>query len=97
MQSMRQATPLPWRAWRDSTVAAANGCSRSRMVGASETRGEADAFEPVYANLPSAFHSKEAELYFAGEMLRQLPTGQCYVAFRGKTTRITVPPPKRKS
>ena len=60
-------------------------------------RGETDAFESLYANLPASFHSKENELYFKGEMIRRLPTGQCFVAYRGKTTRITVPAPKRKS
>ena len=66
-------------------------------MGTSEQRGESDAFENVYADHPASFHSKENELYFAGEMIRQLPTGQCFVAYRGKTTRITVPAPKRKS
>jgi hypothetical protein len=71
--------------------------STARATGTSETRGSSEAFEPIYADLPTAFHGKENELYFAGEMIRRLPTGQCFVSYRGTTTRITVPAPKRKS
>jgi hypothetical protein len=75
--------------------------SRTRSIahatGSSETRGDSEALEPIYADLPSTWHSKENEIYFAGELIRQLPTGQCFVAYRGKTTRLTVPAPKRKS
>jgi hypothetical protein len=97
VESASLATSESWSESETYGTSHAATRSRSRMAGTSETRGEADTFENIYADLPVSFHSKENELYFAGEKIRQLPTGQCYVAYRGKTTRITVPPPKRKS
>ncbi|MGE3702251.1 MAG: DUF87 domain-containing protein [Hyphomicrobiaceae bacterium] len=81
------------------THAASRASTRSTAVsrGAAETAGEHEAFEPLYQDLPASFHSKENELYFAGEMIRSLPVGRAFVSWRGKTHRITIPPPKRKS
>jgi len=81
------------------THARSEASSRSTAVsrGAAETAGEHEAFEPMYQDLPASFHSKENELYFAGEMIRALPVGRAFVSWRGKTHCITIPPPKRKS
>jgi hypothetical protein len=75
----------------------ATGVSRARSRGRGETQGTAEAFEPVYADLPSAWHSKDNELYRAGELLRALPVGRAYVSFRGRCALITIPAPKRQS
>jgi hypothetical protein len=71
--------------------------SGSRTRGTSETEGWTESYEAVFTDLPGSFHSKENELYFAGERIRQLPTGRCFVAYRGTTTSVSIPAPKRKS
>lgn len=63
--------------------------------GIARTTGETEGLEPVMQDLPAAFHSKENELYFAGERIRALSVGKCFVAYRGIRTCITVPPPKQ--
>lgn len=70
--------------------------SRARTRGLSVADGWSEANEPIFADLPASFHSKENELYFKGEMIRRLPTDKCFVAFRGTSACVTVPPPKRK-
>lgn len=86
---------------RGSAETHARSHARTRSVGEtrgrSETAGASEGFESVYADLPASFHSKEHELYFAGEMIRALPVGQAFVSWRGTTHRITIPPPKRQS
>lgn len=69
--------------------------ARTRALGTSV--GASQAFEPVYADLPTSFHSKENELYRAGEMLRNLPVGHAFVSFRDRRVCIRIPPPKRQS
>lgn len=71
--------------------------SRAHSTGTSATEGDSEGFETIYADLPNAWHSKEHELYFAGELIRRLPTGRCFVAWRGQTTCVSVPRPKRQS
>lgn len=71
--------------------------SQARSRGTSESSGQHEAFEPVYADLPSAWHSKEHELHKAGELLRCLPVGRAFVAWRGNRVCISIPPPKRQS
>jgi hypothetical protein len=61
--------------------AVSRGISRATTTGVAETRGTSasegwqEAFEPLYANLPSAMHSKENVLYMAAQTLRNLTTG----------------------
>lgn len=71
--------------------------SVSRSRGTSETDGWHEGHETIYRDLPSAFHGKEAELYFLGEELRALPTGHAVLSTRGATHRIRIPAPKRQS
>jgi hypothetical protein len=71
--------------------------SRARSRGRGETRGVSEAFEPIYADLPSAWHGKDNELYRAGELLRALPVGRAYVSWRGRCALVTIPAPKRQS
>lgn len=69
--------------------------SLARTHGTSQTSGQSEGFETIYADRASGFHSKQNELYFAGEKIRSLPVGQAFVSWRGKTHHITIPPPKR--
>ena len=73
----------------------AHGISRARgsASGASAAEGAHEAFKAIYADLPSAVHGKENLLYRAGELIRMLPPGRAFIAFRGKSTLVTVPPP----
>ena len=52
---------------------------------------------PVYADLPTSFHSKDNELYMKGEMIRNLPVGRAVIKFRGNTTFLNVPPPRKNT
>ena len=81
------------------THASSRGSTRSsaRSKAVAHTAGEQEGFEPLYADLPSAWHSIEAERYRAGEILRALPVGRCIVRSEGRTCCVTVPPPKRQS
>jgi hypothetical protein len=86
--------------WGEATTSAhsrAHTRSASRSKGTSEQVGEREAFEPVYADLPTTYHSKENELYFAGEMIRALPVGRAFISWRGRTVCIQVPEAKRQS
>lgn len=62
---------------------------RARTHGVSETEGEgrsqgwSEAFEPEYANLPSAMHSIENVRYMAGQMVRNLRTGYAVLNYVG--------------
>src|SRR5207253_912678 len=47
----------------------------------STTRGASEAFEAVYALLPTSFHSKENALYMAAQLLRSLKTGTAYIRY----------------
>ena len=77
--------------------------SRGRSLGNSKTSGTsrgtgfAESLMPVYVDLPTSFHSKDNELYMKGEMIRDLPVGRAVIKFRGNTTFLSVPPPRKKT
>ena len=75
----------------------ASTTSRSRSRGTAAQEGEAEAFEALYRDLPSSFHSIENERYRAGELLRALPIGRAFVNFNNKTVLLNIPAPKRQS
>jgi hypothetical protein len=75
----------------------ATSTSRARNRATSEMTGESEGFENVFQNLPSAWHSLDAERYRAGEVIRALPTGRCFLSFRGRTVCLDVPKAKRES
>jgi hypothetical protein len=81
------------------TAASSRAASRSRAHsrGTARTAGESEAFEPLYEDLPSAWHSLESERYRAGEVLRALPVGRCIVRTQNRTVCVSVPPPRRQS
>jgi hypothetical protein len=81
------------------TYASSRATSRSvaRSRGSARTSGESEAFEPIYQDLASAWHSLESERYRAGEVLRALPVGRCIVRTQGRTVCVSVPPPRRQS
>jgi hypothetical protein len=60
---------------------AAETAGQANTYGTSTTRGTSEAFEPVYALLPTSFHSKENALYMAAQMLRCLKTGSAYIRY----------------
>jgi hypothetical protein len=96
-QSRLQAASTS-RARSESTshsTSESHGISRARghAIGASVSEGAHEAFKPTYADLPSAVHSKENLLYRAGELIRVLPPGRAFIAFRGKSALVTVPSP----
>lgn len=70
--------------------------TRSRTRGQSHATGESEAFENVWAELPSAFHSLENEKYFAATLIRSLPTGMCFASWRGKSVCVAIPPPPKE-
>jgi len=63
--------------------------------GQARTHGTHEAIEPIYALLPSTFHSKDNALYMAAQMLRCLNTGSAYVRYfdrmGAKETFLAVP------
>lgn len=69
----------------------------ARTTGTAAQTGEAEAFEPVYADLPSSFHTLESERYRAGAILGALPVGRCVLNLNNRSIVLTVPPPKRSS
>ena len=76
--------------------------SRGRSLGNSKTsgttqgKGTSEALMPVYADLPTSFHSKDNELYMKGEMIRDLPVGRAVIKFRSNTTFLNIPPPRKE-
>jgi hypothetical protein len=64
---------------------AAETAGQANTYGTSTTRGTSEAFEPVYALLPTSFHSKENALYMAAQMLRCLKTGSAYIRYFDRT------------
>jgi DNA helicase HerA-like ATPase len=62
---------------RTETVSKARGVTK----GVSSTKGTSETFEPVYADLPSSFHSKENVLSMAADVLRGLTAGRAFVGF----------------
>ena len=78
-------------------VATSQGTSSARNKTRGETQGlgSSQALFPIYANLPSSFHSKDNALYMAGETIRNLPVGRAILRFRDKVTTLTVPPPRK--
>jgi len=62
---------------RTQTASKSHGVTK----GLSTTKGKSEAFEPVYADLPSSFHSKENVLSMAADALRGLPAGRAFVGF----------------
>ena len=58
--------------------------------GRTSTYGTAEAFEPLYTELPTAMHSKENVLYMAAQSLRNLPTGVAYINYVGQSGMVPV-------
>ena len=69
---------------------------KSQTRGTSQSVGSTESQLPVYADLPSSFHSKDNELYMKGEAIRNLPVGRAIIKFRGNATFLTIPPPRKK-
>ena len=71
--------------------------SRSRATSTNETAGSStrEALIPIYSDLPTSFHSKESELYFAGEAIRGLAVGECFVRIGNVVKRLRILPPAR--
>ena len=65
--------------------------------GTSHTQGSSEAWQTLYKELPGSFHSKEHELYFKGEEIRNLPVGRAIVRIEKTTTFLNVPPPRKNS
>jgi len=71
--------------------------AKSMTRGTTKGTGSSEAQMPVYADLPTSFHSKDNELYIKGEMIRNLPVGRAVIKFRSTTTFLTVPPPRKST
>jgi len=63
------------------TLSNAQSDGRADTFGTSSARGTSEAFESVYALLPTSFHSKENALYMGAQLLRSLKTGTAYVRY----------------
>ena len=61
----------------------------------SQAAGSNETIIPVYEDRPTAFHPINNVQYMAAETLRELPTGRAVLRFRGNTTFLNVPPPRR--
>lgn len=63
--------------------------------GTGRSKGHSEALEPIMANLPTAVHSMQNELYAAGKLLRSLPRAVGYLSYVGQrgavATLFTVP------
>lgn len=68
--------------------------TKAKAEGSSTTEGWTEGFETIYQDLPTSFHSLENARYMAGEVLRKLPVGSTFVAWRGQHARVKVPPPR---
>jgi DNA helicase HerA-like ATPase len=76
------------------TVSRGTSSAKSATHGTTKGAGTSEALIPVYADLPTSFHSKNNELYMKGEMIRNLPVGRAIIKFRGNSTFLNVPPPR---
>ena len=65
--------------------------------GTSQSQGVSEAWETIYKPLPGSFHSKEHELYFKGEQIRNLPVGRAIARIGKTTTFLNVPPPRKSN
>lgn len=89
---------LSGTAWSESYAeatqyAVTKGSSGTR--GRSQSRGSSEAFEAIFANLPTAVHSRDNVRYLAAHSVRCLPTGFAFVNYVGPAgmvaARIKVP------
>src|SRR5262245_6743062 len=75
---------------------AARIAGRSDTRGSSQTRGRQDAYNAVFEDRPSSFHSRGNVLYFAAQTLRSLTTGKAFINLVDgtgmKAGLLTVPP-----
>lgn len=53
-------------------------------TGTAQSNGFSEALEPIYKDLPTAVHGLQNELYFAGRLLRSLPTAMGYISYVGR-------------
>ena len=51
----------------------------------------------IYKDLPGSFHSKEHELYFKGEQIRNLTVGRAIARLDKTTTFLNVPAPRKSN
>jgi hypothetical protein len=65
--------------------------------GTSHTQGFSEASLAIYKDLAVSFHSKEHELYFKGEQIRNLPLGRAIARIGETTTFVNVPPPRKSN
>ena len=79
MQSQTRARSMARSSIEARSVS--SSCAKGTASGSSETQGTSEAFEPVYADLPSQFHSKENVLSMAGDILRSLAAGRGFVGY----------------
>ena len=69
--------------------------AKNKMRGHSRSEGSTESQLPIYADLPSSFHSKDNELYMKGELIRNLPVGRAIIKFRSNATFLSIPPPRK--
>ena len=72
-------------------------CGTSVNHGTSRSQGVSEALHPIYEKLASSFHSKDNELYFKGELIRNLPVGRAIARIGKTTTFLNVPPPRKSN
>ena len=72
-----------------------HGASVAR--GTSHTQGFSEASLAIYKDLAVSFHSKEHELYFKGEQIRNLPVGRAIARLDKTTIFLNVPPPRKSN
>jgi len=79
------------------TASRGKSLAKNKTRGKTQGQGTSEALMPFYVDLPTSFHSKDNELYMKGEMIRNLPVGRAVIKFRGNTTFLTVPPPRKST
>ncbi len=78
------------------TISSGTSAGRNRSRGTGKATGSSEGVLPTYTDLPGSFHSKDSELYFKGEIIRNLPVGRAVIRFRNNVAFLNVPPPRKK-
>ena len=69
-------------------VSIGNTKTSGSSAGTSKSQNLSEAFEPIYANLPSAVHGKENALHMAARELLSLKRGVARIAYVGEHGRV---------
>jgi hypothetical protein len=78
-----------------TSTSQARAAGRNTMRQRSRGRSWTDTYASIFKDLPGSFHSAENVKYMMGQRLKALPVGRAVVRFRGRSTFLNIPPPRR--